>query len=578
MRAAAAPSGLPRAVLLGTAAARDGVRAALGSRPRPPVAEGEENGTRGDVVEGMLLIEPPAEISSTEATELATFLRGLQHAQGLLLAVDGSGEASSEALSLAAEFYVPEDWRAFLAVVLVGAPSGGPAAATGVVAQALQRFGVGAGSGAGGTLSSVNGIPDVFCVEQAGQVGSLLARLRSHKPVPCDPLRASSELMSQYRAIQQQLIKVQRPTYTGNSSSTQASHQHTEFATPEKSTVSAASAPEVKASKPRTVMVFGKTGAGKSHLANLLVGFRAFASGDSLASVTNEESVRKAVSRDGMVTVLDTIGFGDTRLPPEVVVRSLRDTALEAPAGIDALLFVLKKERVTAVEQEILSYVVQLLFGPSCLPNLYIVVTHAGRLAKDVEYRGPWLKEQIDASPNFAAMIAFLGADPVQRIAFVENSDPAEAEDEDDRALSKRRQQRALDDVHALLQRHSAPPYQHGIMQRAGELHKAHLEELKRDLRSRVESEVREQLSQDRSALNAERDRLRAEVEGDRQDLREREEELQRRFEEEWHRMRNEFETRATEMAREDLGPLAKEIVENTEKTAKSKGRRCVVM
>mmetsp|Transcript_74087 Transcript_74087/g.140983 ORF Transcript_74087/g.140983 Transcript_74087/m.140983 type:complete len:105 (-) Transcript_74087:12-326(-) len=90
-----APSGLPRAVLLGTAAARDGVRAALGSRPRPPVAEGEENGTRGDVVEGMLLIEPPAEISSTEATELATFLRGLQHAQGLLLAVDGSGEASS---------------------------------------------------------------------------------------------------------------------------------------------------------------------------------------------------------------------------------------------------------------------------------------------------------------------------------------------------------------------------------------------------------------------------------------------------------------------------------------------------
>jgi len=28
--------------------------------------------------------------------------------------------------------------------------------------------------------------------------------------------------------------------------------------------------------------------------------------------------------------VLDTIGFGDTRLPPEAVVKSLRDTALEA--------------------------------------------------------------------------------------------------------------------------------------------------------------------------------------------------------------------------------------------------------
>merc|ERR1719190_137105 len=121
-------------------------------------------------------------------------------------------------------------------------------------------------------------------------------------------------------------------------------------------------------------MVFGKTGAGKSHLANLLCGHKAFDSGDSLASVTNTESVRKATSKDESVMVLDTIGFGDTRLPPETVVRSLRDTALEASAGIDALIFVLKKERVTAVEQETLAYVTQLLFGPDCLPNLYMVV------------------------------------------------------------------------------------------------------------------------------------------------------------------------------------------------------------
>merc|ERR1719469_239646 len=84
-----------------------------------------------------------------------------------------------------------------------------------------------------------------------------------------------------------------------------------------------------------TVMVFGKTGAGKSHLANLMIGYNAFASCDSLASVTNDQSVRKAVSSDGRLTVLDTIGFGDTKLPPELVVRSLRDTSLEAPDGID---------------------------------------------------------------------------------------------------------------------------------------------------------------------------------------------------------------------------------------------------
>mmetsp|Transcript_143319 Transcript_143319/g.445505 ORF Transcript_143319/g.445505 Transcript_143319/m.445505 type:complete len:326 (+) Transcript_143319:788-1765(+) len=325
-------------------------------------------------------------------------------------------------------------------------------------------------------------------------------------------------------------------------------------------------------------MVFGKTGAGKSHLANLMVGFRAFESADSLASVTNQDSVRKATSQDGRLTVLDTIGFGDTRLPPETVVRSLRDTACEAPGGIDALLFVLKKERVTAAEQETLSYVTQLLFGPDCLPNLYMVVTHAGRLAKDVELRGPWLREQADASPPFAAMLATLGAAPEQRVAFVENADPAEAEDAEDRILADKRRNRALEDVIALLERHSSQPYRHGIMRRAGELQAAHLQELRRELRQRVEDEVRQELNKDRGALEEERKQLRAEVEGQKKSLQEAEEEMQQRFEQQWAEMRSEFEKRARDVARGELEPMAKDIVEKTEKKAASSGRRCSVM
>ena len=46
---------------------------------------------------------------------------------------------------------------------------------------------------------------------------------------------------------------------------------------------------------------------------------------------TLHDTTYKAVtSQDGSLMVLDTIGFGDTRLPPEAVVKSLRDTALEA--------------------------------------------------------------------------------------------------------------------------------------------------------------------------------------------------------------------------------------------------------
>lgn len=318
-------------------------------------------------------------------------------------------------------------------------------------------------------------------------------------------------------------------------------------------------------------MLFGKTGAGKSHLANLLLGYPAFDSGDSLASVTKADSVRRAVSQDGFLTVLDTIGFGDTQLPHETVVKSLRDTAIEAPGGIDALLFVLKKERVTQADQETLDYVARLLFGPECLPNLYLIITHAGRLAKDAQLRRPWLHEQSALSPPFAAMCAHLGAEPLQRIAFVENSDPRQAEDQEDSLLVEKRRARALNDILVLLESHGAPPYRHGIMQRAQELQAAHLEELRTDLRRRVEDEVRHELDQERVQLHAE-------VECQRRNLQEQEEDMQHRFEEQWSKMRAEFEERARAVARDEIEPMANEIVETTEKKAGARGWRCEMM
>jgi len=323
-------------------------------------------------------------------------------------------------------------------------------------------------------------------------------------------------------------------------------------------------------------MVFGKTGAGKSHLANTLLGFPAFASGDSLASVTNEQSVRRAISRDGSLTLLDTIGFGDTSLPPETVIKSLRDTALEAPEGIDALLFVMKKERVTAVEHEIFTYVTTMLFGPNCLPNMFIVVTRAGRLAKDIGSRGPRLKEQTKTSTQFGAMVGALGGDPVEKVLFVENPDPKEAEDEEDRQLSMRKQERTIAEIRDLLSRHNDRPYRHSIMQRAGELHNAHLQELRKELRSRIEEEVRAELARERGVIQQDGQKLRQEVEKQRQDLEVREEEMSKRFEDEWTKVREEFITKAKHMTQADLEPIAQEVVEKAEK--KSGGRRCVVM
>mmetsp|Transcript_37126 Transcript_37126/g.106943 ORF Transcript_37126/g.106943 Transcript_37126/m.106943 type:complete len:614 (+) Transcript_37126:119-1960(+) len=547
---------------------------------------------RGDVLPGGgVLVEVPEALQNTgQVTELATFLRGLRDVHGVIMACSeeppkdahgGHAGASADTLRLLSEFYGSE----LCVLIAVAAPK---EIALEVAAPYVQKTVVRI-EGAG--LSRPIVAPEIVAVGYGdATLGAHLAeRLRRSVAVKCEPLRSSSPLLAQYRSIRERLggrrasppgnrearqpggapQQPASPSYQPPSPQEQArGHQSVDVERPSHDIVGLRMSRKTR----WTVMVFGKTGAGKSHLANLLCGYHAFESGDSVASVTNTQSVRKAASKDDSVLVLDTIGFGDTCLPPESVVRSLRDTALEAPGGIDAMLFVLKKERVTSAEQETLAYVTEDLFGPECLPNLYMVVTRAGRLAKEADLREPWLKEQAAASAPFRGMLQKLGSHPVERIAFIENSDPLEAEDEEDRALAERRRQRALVDIQALLERHAAPAYQHGIMHRAGEVQALRLEEMRRELRQRVESEVREDLEEKLAGmLEEERQKVKAEAET----LKEREAEMQRRFEEEWARMRSEFEDRARELSRADLEPLAQEIVDNTEK--KAKGRRCTI-
>ena len=154
--------------------------------------------------------------------------------------------------------------------------------------------------------------------------------------------------------------------------------------------------------------------------------------------------------------------------------------------------------------------------------------------------------------------------------------DPDEAEDEEDCQLILRRRARALKELQDVLGRHNAPAYRHSMMSRAGELYQTHLDALRREERTRLEVELREELAQDRSMLEKERGRLHEELEQERTELREREETLRERLEERWAAMKVEFETRARGLARRDLEPLAKEIVDTTEK--KAGGRRCSLM
>mmetsp|Transcript_55458 Transcript_55458/g.161095 ORF Transcript_55458/g.161095 Transcript_55458/m.161095 type:complete len:609 (-) Transcript_55458:84-1910(-) len=596
LEARAANPGEPCALLLGDQPARDALVRSLGGGGgdrRSPSADSVVSldcPLRGEILEGAgVLVELPDSLHTPEeATEVATFLLGLRDADCVLIACSGVGAAyerrdstalggvvpipPADTLPLLAQFYGGE-LPVLVAVATAGAApdrADGEAGAIAHTQSAAWRLQLGGAVAHPEFLGyfAANGDPN-----GADLLGNLRRRCTGAQPHACEPLRGTSPLLSQYRAIRQRLdhLRPEPPPGhpragacrdVGPCSSMRSSVSSAPAAPPSPSSNNGLQLPH---KTQWTVMVFGKTGAGKSHLANLLCGYRAFESADSVASVTGAESVRKAVSKDRSVMVLDTIGFGDTRLPMDVVARSLRDTALEAPGGIDALVFVLKKERVTTAEQETLAYVTEDLFGPACLPNLYMVVTHAGKLAKDVDAREPWLKEQAAASAPFRAMLQTLGTSPIERIVFVENSDPDDAEDDEDRNLAERRRVRALVDIQNLLARHRAPSYQHDIMHRAGELHAGRIDEVRQELRQRIEAEVRDQVEQEIKGL-----------EEQKQQLKEREAEMQQRFEEEWARMRSDLEARARELARGDLEPIAKQIIDTSEK--KAKGRKCSVM
>eukprot|EP00931_Biecheleriopsis_adriatica_P024978 TRINITY_DN15447_c0_g1_i1.p1 TRINITY_DN15447_c0_g1~~TRINITY_DN15447_c0_g1_i1.p1 ORF type:complete len:503 (-),score=143.14 TRINITY_DN15447_c0_g1_i1:176-1684(-) len=175
-----------------------------------------------------------------------------------------------------------------------------------------------------------------------------------------------------------------------------------------------------------TVLMFGMTGAGKSSLGNCIAGKPAFQVSDSLASVTNLDSVMRYEADDKSLVLLDSIGLGDTEMDQDKVVASIRDMALSAPDGIDVLFFVMKNARLTDDAIARMIYVTEYLWGNDCLLNLYIVVTCAPRYAANREDALEWIEKQKD-NWRFMHIYKLVGCNP-NRFIFVDNPDPESGE------------------------------------------------------------------------------------------------------------------------------------------------------
>ena len=216
-----------------------------------------------------------------------------------------------------------------------------------------------------------------------------------------------------------------------------------------------------------TVLMFGMTGAGKSALGNLMAGCEAFASGDDTASVTNLDSVMRYEAMDDSLVVLDTIGLGDTEIDQDKVVASIRDVALSAVNGVDAMCFVMRNARITDDAIARLIYVTEYLWGSDCLLNLYVIVTFASKYLASRKDANEWIERQVELNWRFKHIYELVGRNPY-RFLFVDNpgTDSGEPNIEERQSASRR----AIMTAFIQHPRDVIPPFTHSVMEKARRL------------------------------------------------------------------------------------------------------------
>lgn len=121
---------------------------------------------------------------------------------------------------------------------------------------------------------------------------------------------------------------------------------------------------ETQAVKNRNVVVLGKTGAGKSTVANKISGQQEFEVKNVASSVTAEVKAVRCTFSDNdnriqyHVKTIDTMGVFDTKRKNDDVMAEIKKFFLtEAPEGVNLVLFVFRKGRFTEEEKRTFEFI-----------------------------------------------------------------------------------------------------------------------------------------------------------------------------------------------------------------------------